>query len=146
MNYRPVAGRRKGIHGYWLHRLDWGLGHATRCIPVIYELLKQDAEVWLAGEGAQEILLKREFPELSFLYLRGYRVKYGNSRSGLFRSIFQQTPQILRAIKDEHAWLKKVVAEHHFDAVIADNRFGLYHSNSSLFFHDSSTDHKEPIW
>lgn len=46
--------------------LDWGLGHATRCIPVIYELLRQDVEVWLAGEGAQEQLLKKEFPNLPF--------------------------------------------------------------------------------
>ena len=85
MNYRPVAGRGKRPR-ILVAPLDWGLGHATRCIPVIYELLRQDAEVWLAGEGAQESLLKGEFPELSFLYLRGYRVKYGNSRSGLFRS------------------------------------------------------------
>ena len=32
--------------------LDWGLGHATRCIPVIRELQAAGAEVWLAGEGA----------------------------------------------------------------------------------------------
>ncbi|HKO81697.1 MAG TPA: hypothetical protein VJU78_14935, partial [Chitinophagaceae bacterium] len=50
--------------------LDWGLGHATRCIPVIYELLRQGSEVWLAGEGAQEILLRQEFPGLPFLPLK----------------------------------------------------------------------------
>jgi hypothetical protein len=82
-------------------------------------------EVWLAGEGAQEALLKREFPQLSFLYLRGYRMRYGNSRSGLLRAIFRQIPGMLSAIKNEHAWLQKTVAEHHFDAVISDNRFGL---------------------
>ena len=59
--------------------LDWGLGHATRCIPVIYELLRQDCDIWLAGEGMQETLLKQEFPGLSFLSLAGYRVKYGRS-------------------------------------------------------------------
>ncbi|MGZ8559598.1 MAG: hypothetical protein ACXWWC_14750, partial [Chitinophagaceae bacterium] len=66
--------------------LDWGLGHATRCIPVIYELLMQDSEIWLAGEGAQEILLKNEFPNLPFLPLKGYRVSYGGTRIGLIRS------------------------------------------------------------
>jgi hypothetical protein len=43
--------------------LDWGLGHATRCIPIIRELLSRGCEVWLAGEGAQEHLLKEEFPQ-----------------------------------------------------------------------------------
>ena len=36
--------------------LDWGLGHATRCIPIIKELLGNDCDVWLAGEGPQEDL------------------------------------------------------------------------------------------
>jgi hypothetical protein len=133
MNYRPF-GRKAGNPRILVAPLDWGLGHATRCIPVIYELLNQNAEVWLAGEGAHEILLKREFPGLSFLYLRGYRVKYGNSRSGLLRSMFIQAPQILQAIKNENAWLKNAVEANHFDAVIADNRFGLYHSSVPCFF------------
>ena len=114
--------------------LDWGLGHATRCIPVIYELLKKDCEVWLAGEGAQEILLKQEFPELPFLPLKGYRVRYGGSRTSLFRSVFFQVPRILRTIRHENNWLKKVVDEHQFDVIVSDNRFGLYHSSVPCIF------------
>jgi len=133
MNYKQAA-KKTGNPRVLIAPLDWGLGHATRCIPVIYELLNQKAEVWLAGEGAQETLLKREFPNLPFLYLRGYRVKYGNSRFGLFRNLFLQAPQILRAIKNENSWLKKAMEEYHFDAIIADNRFGLYHSSAACVF------------
>ena len=107
--------------------LDWGLGHATRCVPVIRELLSQGADVWLAGEGAQENLLKTEFPGLPFLSLRGYRVRYAGTKWGLLWSIFFQVPEILRSIKKEKAWLKKMIAEYAFDAVISDNRYGLYH-------------------
>lgn len=114
--------------------LDWGLGHATRCVPVIYELLRQDCKVWLAGEKAQENLLKQEFPELPFLPLKGYRVKYGGSRSGLFRAVFSQLPKIFRTIRYENNWLKKVVDEYQFDAIISDNRFGLYHSSVPSVF------------
>ena len=42
--------------------LDWGLGHATRCIPVIRYLLNKGCNVIIAAEGAQENLLKTEFP------------------------------------------------------------------------------------
>jgi uncharacterized protein (TIGR00661 family) len=108
--------------------LDWGLGHATRCIPVIYELLKQKCEVWIAAEGAQEALLKEEFPNLPFLHLPGYRIKYSRSAAGMLWSLFRQSPKILRVIKEENAWLKRIVEEHSFDLVISDNRYGLYHT------------------
>ena len=114
--------------------LDWGLGHATRCIPVIRELLNQDCEVWMAGEGSQQNLLQQEFPDLPFLHLDGYRVHYARSATGLLLSIFQQTNKILQAIRKENAWLKKKVKEHDFDAVISDNRYGLYHSSIPCVF------------
>ena len=49
--------------------LDWGLGHATRCVPIIKEFLVNDCDVWLAGKGIQEGLLRSEFPHLPFLPL-----------------------------------------------------------------------------
>ncbi|MEO5563065.1 MAG: glycosyltransferase [Chitinophagaceae bacterium] len=114
--------------------LDWGLGHATRCIPVIYELLAQNVEVWLAGEGAQETLLTKEFPALPFLHLQGYRVKYARTGAGLLRTLLFQLPALKQSIKRENEWLKQMVKEHGFDAVISDNRFGLYHSSVPSIF------------
>jgi len=133
MNHDP-EGRKKGRPRILVAPLDWGLGHATRCIPVIYELLRQNVDVWLAGEGAQEILLKKEFPEQPFLYLRGYRAKYGTSGLGLISAIFRQIPNLLRAIRLENDWLKGVVKEYEFDAIISDNRYGLYHANIPAIF------------
>ncbi len=34
--------------------LDWGLGHATRCIPIINELIQQGAQVIVAASGLAE--------------------------------------------------------------------------------------------
>ena len=114
--------------------LDWGLGHATRCIPVIRELLKQGAEPWLAGENAQEALLRNEFPELPLLQLEGYRVKYARSRAGLLRKMIMQAPRILKCIRRENAWLNEAVRKFDFDAVISDNRYGLYHEKIPSVF------------
>ena len=105
--------------------LDWGLGHATRCVPVIRDLLNQGSEVWLAGEGAQEKLLREEFSSLPFLPLKGYRVKYG--KTGLTGRLLLQIPSILQSVKEENSWLKEQVSKYKFDAVISDNRYGLYH-------------------
>jgi hypothetical protein len=132
MNYPPPA-KKPGQPRVLVAPLDCGLGHATRCIPVIYELLGQGAEVWLAGEGDQEILLNREFTNLPFLHLPGYRVKYAGSRLGLLLNLFLKATGILLKIKKENAWLKKTVEEYEFDAVVADNRFGLYHPYIPVF-------------
>ena len=107
--------------------LDWGLGHATRCIPVIRELINQGCDVYLCGEGAQEALLKKEFPTLPFLSLPGYRVIYGTSGLSMTGKIFFQAPRIMKLIRQENKWLKKIAAELALDGVISDNRFGLFH-------------------
>lgn len=112
--------------------LDWGLGHASRSIPVIKELLANNCEVWLAGTGEQEALLRSEFPQLSFLGLEGYRIRY--AKTGFAWKIILQIPKIITAIRKEHEWLKKMVAEHNFNAVISDNRFGLYHQKIPTVF------------
>ncbi len=112
--------------------LDWGLGHATRCVPVINSLLNHNCEVWLAGEGAQEILLRKEFPLLPFLPLKGYRIKYG--RNSLTGKLLLQIPTILRSIKEENKWLEEQVIKHGFAAVISDNRYGLYHKDIFSIF------------
>lgn len=144
MNHRFTV-KNPGKTRILLAPLDWGLGHATRCIPVIRELLKQDVEVWIAGEGAQEILLKKEFPELTFLSLPGYRIHYAKSAVGLLLQIFFQISKILRAIKAENIWLKEMVNKYDFDAVISDNRFGLYHKKISSVFITHQLNIKSPV-
>lgn len=126
MSLDPIV-KNTGAPRILVAPLDWGLGHATRCIPVIYELVRQGVDIWIAGEGPQVILLKKEFPQLVFLPLQGYRIRYGKSGMGLLWSLLLQVPTILKTIKYENGWLKEMVAEHQFDAVISDNRFGLYH-------------------
>jgi uncharacterized protein (TIGR00661 family) len=125
--------------------LDWGLGHATRCIPIIRELLVAGADVWLAGEGAQEELLKAEFPDLPFLTLPGYRVQYAKTARGLFWKMIQQGPKMQKAIRAEHQWLKKAITTYAFDIVISDNRYGLYHATVPCVFITHQLTIKSPL-
>ena len=60
--------------------LDWGLGHTTRCIPIIQELLLQDFTVLLAAEGSSAYLLSKEFPSLTILSLKGYQIYYSKTK------------------------------------------------------------------
>lgn len=106
--------------------LDWGLGHASRCIPVIRQLISAGCEVLLAGEGKVEVLLKIEFPQLQFLPLKGYRVSYGKNKLLLMGKVALQVPQILKTIRYESEWLDQIIKKENIDAVISDNRYGLH--------------------
>ncbi|MBD0331787.1 MAG: glycosyl transferase family 28 [Chitinophagaceae bacterium] len=110
--------------------LDWGLGHATRCIPVIRELLSAGVEVIIATEGKQQNLLMSEFPQLTFLPLKGYRIKYARTRLTLTASILSQIPKIISAISYERKWLQETIKKYNIGGVISDNRYGL--SNSKI--------------
>ena len=56
--------------------LNWGLGHATRCIPIIKALIGNNAEVLIGAEARPLELLKKEFPELTFITFTGYNISY----------------------------------------------------------------------
>ncbi|MEO8109394.1 MAG: glycosyltransferase [Ginsengibacter sp.] len=108
--------------------LDWGLGHATRCIPIINELIRIDCEVILAADGAVLSLLKKEFPSIKILALKGYKIRYSHKRKWLFLQLFFQIPKIVWIVFKEHYWLKKIIKEYKPDIIISDNRLGLYSS------------------
>lgn len=108
--------------------LDWGLGHATRCVPIIRQLLQLGCNVIIASDGAQEKLLKTEFPQLVFVHLPGYGIRYSNSKRFFSIKIIAQLPKIMRAIKREKKWLENVVSHTPIQAVISDNRYGLTHA------------------
>lgn len=114
--------------------LDWGLGHATRCIPVIIKLLEYNCNVIIAAEGRCRVLLEMEFPGLTFLDLRGYRVQYSRTGGGLPLKMLSQLPKIIFRIYSEHAWLKKMIKKHAVDAVISDNRLGMYNKNIASIY------------
>ncbi len=107
--------------------LDWGLGHATRCIPLIRELQRYPVRVVLAAEGAVLALLQQEFPGIETLPLRGYRIRYSRRAGAMPFKIAAQLPAILYRAFAEHRWLRKIRRTEGIDAVISDNRPGLYH-------------------
>ena len=104
--------------------LDWGLGHATRCILVIHELQKQGAEVVIAADKRPLELLKQEFPQLQFIVFPGYDIAYPENGSMVFKMAFS-IPKILRKISEEKEFLKDIVRKEKIDGVISDNRYGL---------------------
>ena len=106
--------------------LDWGLGHASRCIPIIAYLNELNCRVSIAGEGQTIELIKKEFPNLEYLALKGYRIRYPRKGALFIPKIMAQIPRLLGSISAEHAWLENTQKEKEWDLVISDNRYGLH--------------------
>ncbi len=106
--------------------LDWGLGHATRCIPLIHSLQKYHATVILAMEGPGAVLLQNEFPGLRILPLKGYRMHYSAGKKTFLLKIMSQLPKIQSAINQENKWLKSLLQQKLIHGIISDNRLGLH--------------------
>ena len=103
--------------------LNWGLGHATRSIPLIKAYIEKDFEVFIASDGDALVFLKKEFPDLKFYELPGYNVKY--PYKSIFFNILRYLPNIFNAIIKENKEIEKIVENIKPDLIISDNRYGV---------------------
>lgn len=105
--------------------LNWGLGHATRCIPIIRALRAEGHVPVIGTSGRALYLLQQEFPELEFMHLPDYQITYQKKGSFALK-ILTSAPTIIKKIQEEQVYLKKLIRDSKIDGVISDNRFGLY--------------------
>lgn len=113
--------------------LDWGLGHATRCIPIINEFLRQGCDVQIASSGNALALLKDEFRGLKFHSIASYGAEYSRSIPFLIK-ILIQLPKFFRAIKKEHQQTAEIIEREKIDLVISDNRYGCWSKEKPSIF------------
>lgn len=119
--------------------LDWGLGHATRCIPIVRMLQEQGCEVFFAGSGRSLELMKAEFPDVTVFTLPGYDPEYPVKGSMAWKMV-KQIPKFFGIIRREHELIEKLILDHDISAVISDNRYGCWSSRvySVLITHQSN--------
>lgn len=106
--------------------LNWGLGHATRCIPIIKELINNGYTPILASDGVALSLLKKEFPDLLALELPSYNIEYAKKGKNFKWKLLQNSPNTINAILSEKKLIKKWVSEYDLSGIISDNRLGVY--------------------
>ncbi len=119
--------------------LDWGLGHATRCIPIIDELQRRGCEVIIAGSGDSLELLKNEFPANKTFDLPAYHPRYPSGGSMVWTMAYQ-LPRFIRVISAEHQAIEKLIAGEKIDRLISDNRYGCWSAKvpSAFITHQSN--------
>ncbi|WP_320051588.1 glycosyltransferase [uncultured Acetobacteroides sp.] len=104
--------------------LNWGVGHATRCIPIIHFLLKRGDDVHIAGDGQSLELLQSYFPQLAFHELPLLTITY-TKHLPLYAAFPRMAARMLiHYFKDRRA-IRRLMEQEHFECIFSDNRYGI---------------------
>ncbi len=114
--------------------LNWGLGHATRCIPIIKGLLVQGHQPFIASDGVALSLLQKEFPDLPSFELPSYKISYAEKGKNFKIKMIWDSPKVIKAMALEKKAVKKLVKEHGLNGIISDNRLGAYYKKVPCVF------------
>lgn len=104
--------------------LDWGIGHATRMIPIIKDLVDLNQKVLIGSAGSGLILLQESFPDLPFVKLPAYNIRYPSTN--MVWNIAIQLPKIAWTILKEYLLTQKIIQQQEIKILISDNRFGCF--------------------
>ena len=105
--------------------LNWGLGHAARCIPIINALIQNKYTPIIASDGDALHLLRKEFPELKFYELPSYKITYTKNGNHLKYRMLLDAPSILRTSRKEKILVNEIIHKEGISGIISDNRFGV---------------------
>ena len=105
--------------------MDWGLGHATRVVPVIRLLREAGAEVVLGADNKPLAFLRQQFPDAEWVRIPGYQPEY-QKRGSLLLKMALSVPKMLVEAGKGHRLLEKIIEQKKIDAVISDNRYELW--------------------
>jgi uncharacterized protein (TIGR00661 family) len=106
--------------------LNWGLGHSTRCIPIINALIAEGFNPILASDGMALEMLSKEFPNLKILKLPSYQIKYAENGNHFKWKMLKNIPKMFEAIKNEKKIVRDWVKEFDLTGIISDNRLGVF--------------------
>ena len=106
--------------------LNWGLGHATRCIPIIKALQDNNYIPIIASDGIALELLRKEFPYIQTLELPSYQIEYAKNGKNFKWKLLQNSPKMIKAVLNEKKTVKKWIEKYDIDGIISDNRLGVF--------------------
>lgn len=113
----------------------WGLGHATRTLPIIRRTIEEGHEVTVVSSGRALSMLRQELGDgPTFAHLEDYRPPETLNPSFLVLASLLRFPVYLTAMYNEHDYVKRFLSEKRTDVIFSDNRFGFYSRDVPSYF------------
>lgn len=105
--------------------LNWGLGHASRMIPIIDYCISAKKNIIIAGNGNSLSLLANRFPSIITEHIPAPTLNYNKRRAIGINLYFNFFMLIINLFKEKR-YVKKIVHKYNIDTIISDNRPGIY--------------------
>lgn len=113
---------------------SWGLGHATRSVPVVRALLDAGHEVTIASSGRALALLRPEFGDhCELLDWPHVPQTLGYSALGFYVRSASAIPLMLKTMLDERSRTRDFVRRRRVERIVSDNRYGVAHPEIPSF-------------
>jgi len=114
---------------------SWGLGHATRSLPVIRKLIEENNELTIISNDRSLELLKKELGNnLEYYDIPDYPMLLSeNSRQFMAKS-FVYWPMFIKRMESGLQKLKKILEKRKCDKIISDGRYDIYSRKIPSFF------------
>ncbi len=114
---------------------SWGLGHATRSLPIIRKLVNENHDLTIISHGRSLQLLKNELGKnLDFIELEDYPMLLSdNSRQFMAKSMIYW-PNFIGRLHNGFTYVKKLLEKEKFDRIISDARYDIYSRSIPSFF------------
>jgi len=114
---------------------SWGLGHATRTLPIIRKIIDEGYEVTVVSSGRSLSMLKKELgPGPNFAWLDDYQPAETLNPSFLVPSTLFRFPRYVTAMLRERDFVRRLLVRRKMDVIFSDNRFGFYSRDVPSFF------------
>ena len=113
---------------------SWGLGHATRDLPLIKGIIQAGHEASIVARGRSLNLLKEELGNsCRYLEIPDYSSPYSKKDFSVakFLSYF---PVYMNQVIKEHERIKKLVKREGYERIVSDNRFGIHITEIPSYF------------
>ncbi len=108
--------------------LGWGLGHASRDIPIIDSFRRDGHKVIIAGDEQSLALLSNRFEGVKTIHFPSFKVRFSKRQNQVLPLLWIALRLPYHIIK-EHLILKRIVRQLKIDVVISDNRYGLWNND-----------------
>lgn len=116
-----------------LSPLNWGMGHVSRCISLIHQLLEQKNTVFIACSSDQERVFAAYFSTIQFINHDDYPFSFkgfGNFELDLLKRFYP----LMKRFQREKKEVDLLVNSYSIDCIISDHRYGFRTTNCHSIF------------
>lgn len=114
---------------------SWGLGHATRSLPIIRKLIAEDHKLTVISNGRSLDLLQKELEnKVEYVDIPDYPMLLSENTRQFMAKSMVYWPVFIKKIEDGLAQLQKILKYKKYHAIVSDARYDLYSKAIPSFF------------